>query len=365
MAIRSRPIGPLLLLPALFGCDCGETRLVAPPEPEPRTDSLCQIPASSIDILFVVDDSRSMTEEQEALSANFGRFLELIDPDPTRNGERGEVDYRIAVTTTDAFGTAGELVGSPVVVRPGAGYDPLAAFQENVKVGAAGGAFEQGLQSAELALQKAAALQDDRGRPLFVREGAYLYVIIVSDEEDSSVGEVRYYQRFFEQFKGIGNENAVALSAIAGPVPSGCATAAAGRRYREVAEATGGLLGSICTESWEETLRDLAVSGIGLQKRFQLAVPPKDYDESGFLDEPDLIVKVKYPCDVPNLQSYLTDCLEVTDSCASDGFTTCVPYYGHPDGWRFDEAEKSLAFDGHAVPGPGSCVEVTYFERDL
>lgn len=364
MATRRPAIGPILLLPVLFGCDCGETRLVEPPEPEPRTDELCQIPASSIDILFVVDDSRSMTEEQEALSANFGRFLELVDPDPARPGERGEVDYRIAVTTTDAFGTAGELVGSPLVVRPGAGYDPLAAFQENVKVGSEGGAFEQGLQAAELALQKAAALKDDRGRPLFVRDGAYLYVIIVSDEEDSSTGEVRYYQRFFEQFKGIGNENAVALSAIAGPVPDGCATAAPGRRYREVAEATGGKLGSICTESWEATLRELAFTGIGLRKRFQVDVPPKDFDESGALDEPDLIVKVRYPCDVPRLYTYLTDCLEVEETCDEDGYTTCTPYYGHPDGWLFDASENAISFDGDAIPGPGSCVLATYFERD-
>ena len=49
-----------------------------------------------VDILFVIDNSGSMGEEQATLAANFGAFIEkLEDPDV-------EANYRIAVTTTDA-----------------------------------------------------------------------------------------------------------------------------------------------------------------------------------------------------------------------------------------------------------------------
>ena len=350
---------------AVAACDCGGTPLVTVPEPEPRLDELCQLTASSIDILFVVDNSRSMVEEQEALAANFERFLELVDPDPSRGGERGEVDYRIAVTTTDALGDAGTLVGQPLVIRPNGGYDPLAAFQDNVKVGAGGGALEQGLHAAELAIEKARGLRDpESGEQLFLRDGAYLYVIVVTDEEDGSFGEVRYFQRYFEQAKGIGNENAVAVSAIAGPVRTPCDGATPGTRYQAVADATGGVIGDICTEDWQATLRDLAVSGLGLRRRFQLEVPPKDYDESGDISEPDIKVEVRYPCDTPRLEEYLAGCVATDDTCADDGFVRCTPFYDHPDGWLFDPAENALAFDGLAVPGPGACVEATYFERD-
>src|SRR5687767_351818 len=48
-----------------------------------------------VDILFVIDNSGSMAEEQALLSANFGAFISVL--------EREDVgaNYRIGVTTTD------------------------------------------------------------------------------------------------------------------------------------------------------------------------------------------------------------------------------------------------------------------------
>jgi len=48
-----------------------------------------------VDILFVIDNSGSMGEEQEVLAANFGAFINVLeDPDVQAN-------YRMGVTTTD------------------------------------------------------------------------------------------------------------------------------------------------------------------------------------------------------------------------------------------------------------------------
>jgi hypothetical protein len=343
---------------------CGEDRLIKTPEDEYWVDSLCQLPVSSIDILFVIDNSRSMVEEQRALADNFDRFLSLVDPDPNTAGEEGEVDYRIAVTTTDALVGRGALVGDPQVIRPGAGYSPLEAFRKNVEVGTKGRALEQGLEAALLAVEGA------RGSGEFVRDRAYLYVIVVSDEEDFSPGDVRYYIRALEQAKGIGNDRAVVVSAIAGPAPDGCESPAGratpGLRYDQAARATGGVVGSICTEDWQETLRQLAVNGLGLRKRFQLTLPPADYTQNGSVDAYDLIdVVVRYPCGTRDLETYLGECGEVQDTCAEGGDVVCVPYLGHPDGYVYDAIEKMLDFHGAAVPGPGGCVEVTYEPRDL
>jgi hypothetical protein len=48
-----------------------------------------------VDILFVIDNSRSMAEEQATLARNFGPLIERLEQDDVR------ANYRIAITTTD------------------------------------------------------------------------------------------------------------------------------------------------------------------------------------------------------------------------------------------------------------------------
>ncbi|TPV96437.1 MAG: VWA domain-containing protein [Myxococcales bacterium FL481] len=48
-----------------------------------------------VDILFVIDNSRSMADEQRILSANFERFIAALEHEDVR------ANYRIGVTTTD------------------------------------------------------------------------------------------------------------------------------------------------------------------------------------------------------------------------------------------------------------------------
>src|SRR5688500_10837964 len=86
---------------ALFAC--GQERLVPRFPPGLTVDSYNQESASKVDVLWVIDNSGSMAEEQENLARNFQSFIELFT--------RGAVDYRIAVTTTDVFGDAGQFRG--------------------------------------------------------------------------------------------------------------------------------------------------------------------------------------------------------------------------------------------------------------
>ena len=83
-------------LPGLFGC------LEHPLKPvdydkAQQLDMTVDVEINkNVDILFVVDNSGSMGEEQATLSDNFGKFIEVL--------ERPEVsaDYRIGLTTTDS-----------------------------------------------------------------------------------------------------------------------------------------------------------------------------------------------------------------------------------------------------------------------
>jgi hypothetical protein len=162
-------------------------------------DAPPQEPCANMDILFVVDNSASMVEEQSSLAANFPLFLEVLDTYETE--DNGLLDYRIAVTTsgTDA---------NPIVSVPGFGTVPLpqtganGAFQQDcgmtrpwlersdddvagkfsciAQVGTGGPDFEMQLYATKLALTRA-----DNGP--FVRDDALLAIVIVTDEDDCSV----------------------------------------------------------------------------------------------------------------------------------------------------------------------------------
>lgn len=68
----------------------------------------------AVDLLFVLDDSDSMREESAALAEGFARFVEGLSAD----GE-ALVDFRLALTTTDAEGRAGALLGERPVLAEG------------------------------------------------------------------------------------------------------------------------------------------------------------------------------------------------------------------------------------------------------
>jgi hypothetical protein len=193
------------------GC-ADEERTIKTMPPGYREDVFPQEAASLIDVLWVIDNSASMAPHQQVLAESLTRFMELFS--------RGLVDYRIAVTTTDVFTEKGAFVGYPPIVHPGL-PDPVAAFQRNVRVGTGGIGHEQAFEAARLAIdrEKARSAQVlveralcashcasqscrdeclERHRPEFMRPEAHLSLVFVSDEEEQSFGEIRYFQRAFK-----------------------------------------------------------------------------------------------------------------------------------------------------------------------
>lgn len=381
--VRLRRVAACTALLAPFVlASCGEPPLQEAPRRPDQVDRFEQRKASAIDILFVIDNSGSMGAHQENLSENFQYFLQLIDPDPQRVGEDGEVDYRLAVATTDTSADAGKLYGRPPILQPSDEYDPLELFEERVLVGTEGSAREEGFRAAELAVETASELKDSKGDPLFLRDLAYLYIIFVSDEDDESRDEVRYFERRFRSLKGRGDEKTVIVSAIAGPtsnpLPESCLTedgvprVRPGHRYREMANRTGGTMGNICQDDWAETLEELAYTGLGLRKRFQLRAPARFYLKDN--GEPDLSIlfkslEVQYPCSTPRDDLKLSEkvCTRVLDRCdSSEPVLACVPKYdmSQTNGFWFEPRDNTIVFAGDAIPGPGSVIEVRYVPRD-
>jgi len=372
---------------ALAATACGEDPVVVVKPRDRVIDRFEQKKASAIDILFVIDNSGSMARHQENLSNNFEHFFRLIDPDPRRVGESGEVDYRLAVATTDAIRDAGKIqyeAGEPPILRPTSDYDPLLLFKKRALVGTSGAAREEGFRAAELAVEAASQITESDGKPAFLRSEAYLYIIFVSDEDDESRDEVRYFERRFRSLKSRGNEKTVIVSAIAGPnespLPAECvneegdAIVKPGARYKELTKLTGGILGNICLQDWAQTLEDLAYTGLGLRKRFQLSAPLSAGPNKNEVDL-DILqrvlhrVEVQYPCTTPRDYPKLSApfCFETEDRCESERpMLVCRPSYDQSQrvGFWFEPRDNTIVFALDAVPGPGSVVEVEYTPRE-
>jgi hypothetical protein len=167
------------------------------PDASPATASAC----SKMDIVFVVDDSGSMEEEQSNLATNFPMFATLLQNYTNTDGEH--VDFRIAVTTTgrdlhytvDAGGFTLPTTedGDNGAFRNNCGVsrawlepnDPgfNDALACRAGVGTSGPGIEMPLLMSKWALSDRVADGTNAG---FLRDDALLGVVMLTDEDDAS-----------------------------------------------------------------------------------------------------------------------------------------------------------------------------------
>jgi hypothetical protein len=157
-----------------------------------------------MDLIFVIDDSGSMGEEQTNLRSNFPMFAQLLNSYTISTGET--LDYRAAITTTGI--TANITIQPPMIpgfppfpptpapqtgldgrFRQACGMtrswlertDPNMAttFACAADVGTGGPAIEMPLRASQLAATLAT-------NPGFLRDDALLGIVILTDEDDCS-----------------------------------------------------------------------------------------------------------------------------------------------------------------------------------
>lgn len=301
-------------------------------------DEFIQSSGQDVDVLFVVDDSGSMGEEQSNLSNNFQTF---IGSAATWNN-----DYHVGVTTTDLDAAGGALVGDPRYVT-NANWQ---TFSNNVQVGTSGSGTEKGLAAAQMALSlpntsdtgiacaSNAECEPEQcvdgicGGPNrgFLRKDASLEVVFVSDEEDQSPADLAFYTNFFKNMKGFFNDNLFHAHAIVGPsggCSSGDGDAVAGHRYMDLANATGGNIISICDPNWAQGLASIGEIAFGLKVQFFL---------SRVADPPTITVTV------------------AGAPCASSS--------GGASNWAYDPGSNSVVFEenGGCMPTPGQEIVIEY-----
>jgi hypothetical protein len=283
------------------------------------TEEFVQAERAKADILFVVDDSPSMEEEQATLSREFGNFM--------RFAVAQGIDYHLAVTTTGNCGASSPRgrflpLGSPGRIVTPLTLRPEATFAANVNVGTDGCSDEMGLEAAYLALSDPNLNGPNAG---FLRSDAVLSVVVVSDEEDSSPRPLDFYVNFLRGLKGARGANLVTFGGIVGTRSGGC-TGAGGQadyapRYVTAAARLNGLTESICASTWSTALQRLGLNAFGYRSRFLLGSDADPETVEVFVDDRPV-----------------------------------------PAGalWAYSAGVNAIDFDSTAIPPPGARIRVTY-----
>ncbi|HNH49287.1 MAG TPA: hypothetical protein PKY30_19730 [Myxococcota bacterium] len=288
-----------------------------PPDPpvKEQVDAITQVTIPAVDVLWVIDNSCSMAEEQTALRDNFDDFMKYF----TDSG----LDYHVGVVSTDMDNRneRGKLIldnGSDRYID--SSYDradAVASFRQRAALGTNGSSDERGKDAAYTAL----TTEKDRTNVGFYRDDASLSIITISDEIDYSQVTTTEFVNFLTGLKA-GTDNVVTYSSIVGLTNNDCSTAERGTGYLEVTRQVGGIEWSICTSDWAGLLEELGLQAAGLKREFYLSLAPV---------EDSIKVKVK-------------------------GDDTYDP---GSDTWTYDPARNSVKFDAY-IPAPLSVVEVTY-----
>jgi len=211
-----------------------------------------------IDILFVIDNSGSMGEEQTNLVANFPAFIQVID-------ESG-LDYRVAVTSTGVDytyymdtplgpiessvdgGDNGAMLQSCGMTRrwiEKTDADPAGTFACVANLGTSGPADEMPLAAMRMAFDDRMLDATNAG---WRRDDALLAIVMLTDENDCSYEQevtlgfaqslcdaemepVSNYVGFLDTYTG--DRGRWATAVIAGPGPSDCSSEFGGADYAQ------------------------------------------------------------------------------------------------------------------------------------
>jgi hypothetical protein len=207
----------MVLVPvcAIIGATACVTRPVSSLDPKETGEEITTMSLTNrnVDILFVIDNSLSMRDEQDALVANFDDFMTVL-----RGIEGGLPDVHIGVISSDVgLGPGTSYAGcvdegdDGILHRP-ATCQVLDRYIEDVantdgsrkvnyagtleeafgclaRTGTNGCGFEQHLEAARRALVDRRDLENQG----FLRDDAYLAIVFIADEDDCSATDPRIF----------------------------------------------------------------------------------------------------------------------------------------------------------------------------
>ncbi len=222
--------------------------------------------SKKLDILWVIDNSGSMNDEQDALGSNFSAF---IDEFIQKN-----VDFKMAITTTDTSrpylkgavvpGSESKLNAVMAQSNPQKFMDD---FRNLVNVGTHGSGKEKGLEATQGFMEKYAST--------FLRPDAYLAVVLISDEEDQSPLSVSSYMDYLKSFKS--TAGLIKMYSIVDVFNSNCCdygVTTGSQRYKDASSQTSGIVSDIRGDFYK-SLSGMGDSLIKLLDSFALGHTPQ------------------------------------------------------------------------------------------
>lgn len=275
--------------------------IVESPQVKQVVESFTQNSAQQgkVDIVWMVDNSGSMADEQNALAVNFDRFISnfLIE----------KVDFKMGITTTDIRSSYSGLSRCPfekLDAKAASNNESLFIndFKNCIKVGTNGYSIEAGLTTSRDFLKRYSLN--------FLRNDAYLIIVMISDEPEQSretvenlVGQIKAYK---------GNSGLLKIYSIVHTNKRD------GERYLKASAITGGKTGDI-VGNFSEILKEMGDKIVELTSSFALKSIPYD------------------------------DKIEVT----VNGVLVT-------SGWKIDTESGTLKFDESATPAEGSAITIKY-----
>ena len=217
----------------LTACSNADPKLVLPARPVPAkpgpapTSAVGRVTSEKgpVDILFVIDDSRSMGAHQQQLSANVGLFVQQF--------AGASLDYHIGVTTSSTslevdWGQSfpwgdGKLMGTTTVIDRNT-PNGLSLLQNNMIVGIGGNGHERFFVPVKQALTEPNLSGPNAG---FYRPDATLAIVMITDATDpGTVLSTADFEQFLSGLKPGHPEKvlsyAVIIPSSLGPSPFNC-----------------------------------------------------------------------------------------------------------------------------------------------
>lgn len=237
----------------------------------------------AVDILFVVDNSGSMREEQLEMKNRISGFISKIQ----------NLDWQIAVTSTDALSTAPFGDGkfkpfstSKYMLTP-KDSRPDEVLGQALELGTTGDSNERGINATYRAIERAVT---DPSSPQgkFLRKPAALATVLISDEDECSTGcspDVISSSPvgLIDLVKSkLGNEKRFIFHSIVWQPGSNCPTGySQGHIYSQLTQMTRGILGNVCSDNYSDQLSGIGQSVGELVKSVQLNCSPVDSNGDG------------------------------------------------------------------------------------
>jgi hypothetical protein len=165
----------LALVATISGCSNQPTSFGLPSQQDSFSGKVFY--NNKVDILFVVDNSKSMLQYQQRLASQMQAMISTLNS--------LKMDYRVAVATstmssdTSSYPLTRKLVGSPVYLTA----SNINLLTERIIVGESGSDLERSLDSMRLVTSTSylSSIGSD-----FIRSDALFSVIFISDERDQS-----------------------------------------------------------------------------------------------------------------------------------------------------------------------------------